>query len=86
MRDGHGRGIVTKAATAGVALTAAPERYASGFSHLLMAKDVDLYLEAVEDEDGPASIGRVTASVWDQFSESEPGADFTRIYPIVEGS
>jgi 3-hydroxyisobutyrate dehydrogenase len=51
-----------------------------------MAKDVDLYLEVVEDEGGPASIGRVTASVWDQFSESEPGADFTRIYPFVEGS
>jgi 3-hydroxyisobutyrate dehydrogenase len=62
------------------------ERFASGFSNSLMAKDVDLYLEAVEDEGGPASIGRVTASVWDQFSEREPGADFTRIYPFVEGS
>ena len=62
------------------------ERYASGFSNSLMAKDVDLYLEAVEDEGGPASIGRATASLWDQFGENEPGADFTRIYPFVEGS
>jgi 3-hydroxyisobutyrate dehydrogenase len=61
-------------------------RFASGFSNVLMAKDVDLYLEAVEDADGPAVIGRVTASVWDGFSQREPGADFTRIYPFVEGS
>jgi 3-hydroxyisobutyrate dehydrogenase len=62
------------------------ERYASGFSNALMAKDVDLYLDAVEDGDGPAAIGQVTASVWDEFSQREPGADFTRIYPFVEGS
>jgi 3-hydroxyisobutyrate dehydrogenase len=62
------------------------ERYASGFSNVLMARDVDLCIEAVEDEDGPAVIGRVTASVWDEFSQREPGADFTRIYPFVEGS
>ena len=62
------------------------ERYASGFSNVLMAKDVDLYLQAVEDEGGPASIGRVTASLWEQSGQSEPGADFTRIYAFVDGS
>ncbi|XVQ14815.1 NAD(P)-dependent oxidoreductase [Spirillospora sp. CA-255316] len=60
-------------------------RYASGFTNALMTKDVRLYLEAVRDQDGPATIGSVTASVWERFTETEPGADFTRIYPFVEG-
>ena len=61
-------------------------RYASGFSNSLMAKDVQLYLGAVEDVDGPRSIGRVTASVWADFDRQDPGADFTRIFPFVERS
>jgi 3-hydroxyisobutyrate dehydrogenase-like beta-hydroxyacid dehydrogenase len=59
-------------------------RYASGFSNSLMSKDVRLYLEAVEGIGGPRSIGTVTASVWDGFDRTEPGADFTRIFPYVE--
>jgi 3-hydroxyisobutyrate dehydrogenase-like beta-hydroxyacid dehydrogenase len=61
-------------------------RYAAGFTNSLMAKDVQLYLRAVEDRGGARSIGAVTASVWDRFAAAEPGADFTRIYPFVEGS
>ncbi|MGZ4757630.1 MAG: NAD(P)-dependent oxidoreductase [Acidimicrobiales bacterium] len=61
-------------------------RYASGFSNSLMTKDVRLYLHAVEDQGGPTSLGRITASVWDDFARAEPGAGFTRIYPFVEGS
>lgn len=60
-------------------------RYASGFSNSLMAKDVGLYLHEVAERSGPASIGRVTASLWERFAEGEPGADFTRIYPFVAG-
>jgi 3-hydroxyisobutyrate dehydrogenase-like beta-hydroxyacid dehydrogenase len=59
-------------------------RYAAGFTNSLMAKDVRLYLRAVEERGGPASIGAVTASVWERFAAAEPGADFTRIYPFVE--
>ena len=51
-----------------------------------MAKDVRLYLRAVEEAGGPHSIGAVTAAVWEAFDRSEPGADFTRIYPFVETS
>ena len=58
-------------------------RYASGFTNSLMAKDVDLYLRAVDDRGGSASIAAVTASVWERFAIAEPGADFTRIYPFV---
>lgn len=61
-------------------------RYASGFSNSLMTKDVQLYLHAVEEQGGPARLGAVTASVWQHFATAEPGADFTRIYPFVEGS
>jgi 3-hydroxyisobutyrate dehydrogenase-like beta-hydroxyacid dehydrogenase len=61
-------------------------RYASGFTNTLMAKDVDLYLRAAEDAGSAASIAAVTVSVWERFATVEPGADFTRIYPFVEGS
>jgi 3-hydroxyisobutyrate dehydrogenase-like beta-hydroxyacid dehydrogenase len=60
--------------------------YAAGFTNSLMAKDVQLYLQAVVERRGPASIGAVTASVWERFAAAEPGADFTRIYPFVEQS
>lgn len=61
-------------------------RYASGFTNTLMAKDVDLYLRAAEDGGTAASMAVATAAVWERFASSEPGADFTRIYPFVEGS
>lgn len=58
-------------------------RYASGFAGALMAKDVRLYLEAVDALGAAAAVGAVTAEVWERFAEAEPGADFTRIYPFV---
>jgi 3-hydroxyisobutyrate dehydrogenase len=58
-------------------------RYASGFTNSLMHKDVELYRRAVEEHAGPASIGAVTAAVWERFATAQPGADFTRIYPFV---
>jgi 3-hydroxyisobutyrate dehydrogenase len=58
-------------------------RYASGFTNSLMAKDVQLYLHAVTDHDGPAVMGTLTAAVWGSFAAHDPGVDFTRIYPFV---
>ena len=60
-------------------------RYAAGFANSLMAKDLKLYLAAVEALGAPSVLGRVTESVWGRFATAEPGADFTRIYPFVEG-
>jgi 3-hydroxyisobutyrate dehydrogenase len=60
-------------------------RYAAGFANLLMSKDVQLYIQAVEDHGGPARIADVIASLWEQFAAAEPGADFTRIFPFVGG-
>jgi 3-hydroxyisobutyrate dehydrogenase-like beta-hydroxyacid dehydrogenase len=58
-------------------------RYASGFTNSLMAKDVQLYLEAASRHDRPTTLGRVTAAVWQRFAAADPGVDFTRIYPFV---
>jgi 3-hydroxyisobutyrate dehydrogenase-like beta-hydroxyacid dehydrogenase len=60
-------------------------RYASGFTSSLMAKDVSLYLRAAEDEGAPSVIGPVTTSLWERFAATDPGADFTRIFPFVAG-
>ena len=60
-------------------------RYAAGFGNDLMAKDVHLYLRAVEAEGGPAVLGPLVAALWERFAAGEPGADFTRIYPFVAG-
>lgn len=59
--------------------------YGAGFANSLMAKDLKLYLGAVEEQGAPSVLGRTTEAVWERFAESEPGADFTRIYPFVEG-
>jgi 3-hydroxyisobutyrate dehydrogenase-like beta-hydroxyacid dehydrogenase len=61
-------------------------RYAAGFTNSLMAKDVELYVRAVEARGGALAIGAATARVWGRFAAAEPGADFTRIYPFVGGS
>jgi 3-hydroxyisobutyrate dehydrogenase-like beta-hydroxyacid dehydrogenase len=60
--------------------------YASGFANTLMAKDLRLYLRAVGDQHTPSLLGQVTGRLWERFADAEPGADFTRIYPFVEGS
>lgn len=56
------------------------ERFASGFTSSLMAKDVALYL----GEAGEGPVGPAVARVWRGFADAEPGADFTRIAPYVE--
>ncbi len=61
-------------------------RYASGFANSLMAKDLRLYRSAVAAQGGPAELGEITAAVWERFAAAEPGVDFTRIYPFVEGA
>jgi len=60
-------------------------RYAAGFTSGLMAKDVRLYLQSVEDEGGPSAVGQTTATIWNRFAATDPTADFTRIYPFIAG-
>ncbi len=61
-------------------------RYSAGFTNSLMDKDVRLYLREVEERGTPGAMGEVAALVWQRFAAAEPGADFTRIFPFVEGS
>jgi 3-hydroxyisobutyrate dehydrogenase-like beta-hydroxyacid dehydrogenase len=61
-------------------------RYASGFRNSLMAKDLGLYVQAVAGQGGPLAVGQATAAVWERFARTDPGADFTRIFPFVAGS
>jgi 3-hydroxyisobutyrate dehydrogenase-like beta-hydroxyacid dehydrogenase len=61
-------------------------RYAAGFANTMMTKDLHLYLSAVEEQGAPSVLGPVTAAAWDRFAAAEPGVDFTRIYPFVEGA
>lgn len=60
--------------------------YASGFTNTLMAKDLQLYLDAVVAQRSPALLGEVTTAVWQRFADSEPGVDFTRIYESTAGT
>jgi len=57
--------------------------YASGFLNTLMAKDLGLYLAAVESQGTPATVGAVTTDVWRRFAEAQPGADFTAVYQFI---
>ncbi|MFE2965919.1 NAD-binding protein [Streptomyces sp. NPDC059340] len=60
-------------------------RHAAGFTNTLMTKDVQLYPRAVEEEDRPSPIGAATGAL-ESFAAKEPGADFTRVFPYVEGA
>jgi 3-hydroxyisobutyrate dehydrogenase-like beta-hydroxyacid dehydrogenase len=60
--------------------------YAAGFANTLMAKDVRLYLDSVRDLAGPAEIGDLIGSLWSRFAADEPGADFTRVFPYIQGT
>lgn len=57
--------------------------YASGFANTLMAKDLRLYLEAVEHAGSPHPLGTHTVDLWQRFAESRPDVDFTCIYPFI---
>ncbi|MFJ9083450.1 NAD(P)-dependent oxidoreductase [Streptomyces sp. NPDC102384] len=57
--------------------------YDSGFANSLMAKDVELYLGAVAEQGGPGEVGALIGALWRRFAETEPGVDFTRVYPYV---
>jgi 3-hydroxyisobutyrate dehydrogenase-like beta-hydroxyacid dehydrogenase len=61
-------------------------RYASGFTNSLMAKDLRLYLEALDAQGGPSEVSALTVSLWQRFATDEPNAEFTRIYPYLEGA
>jgi 3-hydroxyisobutyrate dehydrogenase len=81
LNGSSGRSAATEDKFPGHVLTG---RYAAGFTNSLMTKDVQLYLREAGEGGGP--IGEAVGALWERFAQVEPGADFTRIYPYVEGS
>lgn len=61
-----------------------PGTYDFGFAGALMAKDVALYLEAVEADSAPRQVAERVAKVWQRFTATRPDADFTFIHKYVE--
>jgi 3-hydroxyisobutyrate dehydrogenase len=63
-----------------------PGTYDFGFAGALMAKDVALYLEAVEADDSPRQVAERVAELWQRFTATHPDADFTFMHKYVETS
>ncbi len=61
-----------------------PESYDGGFAASMMAKDVRLYLDEVTSSGTAARLADQINQIWSEFDQSEPGADFTRIYPYIK--
>jgi len=61
-----------------------PRSYDFGFAGALMTKDVLLYLANARAAGTPREIGTVLARLWQRFSESCPGRDFTYFYQYLE--
>jgi 3-hydroxyisobutyrate dehydrogenase len=59
------------------------EKYSAGFTSTLMDKDLKLYVSEVANRGERDVLGTVVASIWNRFASSEPGVDFTRIYPFL---
>jgi len=62
------------------------ESYDGGFAAAMMAKDVRLYLEEVEEAGSAAGLAAEIEALWSSFDASAPGADFTRIYPFIKSA
>jgi 3-hydroxyisobutyrate dehydrogenase len=61
-----------------------PETYDYGFATALMKKDLDLYLESVEDAATHHDIASTVARTWRGFNDAFPDKDFTYIYKYLE--
>lgn len=59
------------------------ETYDGGFAAAMMAKDVRLYLEEVRGLASAETIATEIETLWSALDKSEPGADFTRIFPFI---
>ena len=62
------------------------ETYDAGFRTELEAKDVRLYLEALEKSGTPGRVSRLISDLWNEAEDALPGSDFTRIYDYIRDS
>jgi len=56
------------------------ETYDAGFRSALMRKDVNLYLESVNEAGTKNTVGRLISDIWDEVDDARPGSDLTEIY------
>ncbi len=68
--------------------TSSPNRvltgtYDAGFRTALMAKDLRLYVEMVEQPAPRTTVGRAVSDVWQRADAALPGSDFTQIWQHV---
>ena len=59
--------------------------YDAGFRTALMAKDMRLYIEMVDQAATPDPVGRTVSDVWQGADAALPGSDFTQIWQYVAG-
>ena len=52
---------------------------------VLMAKDLRLYHQMVEQAGSPDTVGRTITEVWQQADAALPGSDFTQIWQYISG-
>lgn len=62
-----------------------PGTFDGGFAAKLMLKDVSLYLESVKGAGTADDVARIVFERWTELREKEPEADFTRIFPLIDG-
>lgn len=58
----------------------------AGFRTALMAKDLRLYVDAVEGAGTHGGVGSAVSGMWQRADDALPGSDFTRIWQFVQRS
>jgi 3-hydroxyisobutyrate dehydrogenase-like beta-hydroxyacid dehydrogenase len=59
------------------------DTYDAGFTSTLLAKDLELYEQALATDGAANPVSASVVDLWRQFEASEGPSDFTRIYPFV---
>ena len=59
------------------------ETYDAGFTSTLLAKDLELYEQALASDGAANPVSATVVDLWRQLEAAEGPSDFTRIYPFV---
>jgi len=62
-----------------------PETFDSGFDTALMAKDVTLFADSLQDAGSPDVFASATNALWQAFLAAAPGSDHMEIYKYIRG-
>ena len=59
------------------------ETFDAEFLNTLYLKDISLYVDNVAGAGTSDTIATALLPIWQRFAGTEPGADFTRIFPFI---